>query len=174
MKKSIALFLVFSMIGLYGNLYAKERRGAELVIQKKDAHQVKGELIAVKQNSLLIKQPESGADVSVGIPDIRIITIVKESKVLGGIVGGLLLGGVIGGVAGYAPSDKEAAFGPSEAAYYAVLGIAIGAVAGALIGWMFSAEAGEDKTIEFEGKSEDEIKKVLNNLRKNARVSDFQ
>ena len=53
-KKSIALFLVISLLALIGNLLAKERRGAKLIIQKKDDQQVKGKLITVKQNSLLL------------------------------------------------------------------------------------------------------------------------
>jgi hypothetical protein len=39
---------------------AEEKRGATLIIQKKDGQQVKGELIAVKENSLLLKEAESG------------------------------------------------------------------------------------------------------------------
>ena len=80
MKKIIALLLVFSIICLYGNLYAKERRGAELVIQKKDGQQAKGELIAVKKNSLLLKDSQTGADVSIAIEDITKIKIARKSK----------------------------------------------------------------------------------------------
>ena len=53
-KKFIALFLVISLLVLTGNLLAKERRRAKLIIQKKDDQQVKGKLITVKQNSLLL------------------------------------------------------------------------------------------------------------------------
>jgi len=48
MKKFLALFLIFSLIILSVNLYAKERRGAKLLITKKDGQQIRGELIAVK------------------------------------------------------------------------------------------------------------------------------
>ncbi len=55
MRKFIPLFVVFSFILLLLNLMAKERRGADLVVQKKEGRQVKGELITVKENSLLLK-----------------------------------------------------------------------------------------------------------------------
>ena len=45
MKKFTALFLVFLLSTLPGSLTAKEKRGAELVVQKKDGQQIGGELI---------------------------------------------------------------------------------------------------------------------------------
>ncbi len=80
-KKFISLFLVFSLVMLSVNLYAKERRGAKLIITKKNGQQVKGELITVKPNSLLLLDTE-GKDVSVGIADIKVIKIVKKSQVV--------------------------------------------------------------------------------------------
>ena len=50
---------------LSGNLIAKERRGAELIVQKKDGQQIRGELIAVKQNSLLLLV--SGVDTAIKV-----------------------------------------------------------------------------------------------------------
>ena len=60
MKKSISLFLMFSILSLSVNMFAKERKGADLIIQKVDGQQVRGELIAVKQTSLLLLERESG------------------------------------------------------------------------------------------------------------------
>ena len=53
-KKFVSLFLIFSLLVLSGSLYAKERQGAKLVITKKNGHQIEGELITVKPNSLLL------------------------------------------------------------------------------------------------------------------------
>jgi len=64
MKKIIPLFLVFSLLALSGNLLAKERRGAELIVQKKDGQQVRGELITVKEHSLLLLDSK-GKDASI-------------------------------------------------------------------------------------------------------------
>ena len=78
-NKFVPLFLIFSFLILSGNLYAKERSGAGLVIQKKDGKQEAGELIAVKQNSLLLLD-HKGVDLSVNIGEIRVIEIVKKFK----------------------------------------------------------------------------------------------
>ena len=97
MKKIIALLLIFSIISLYGNLYAKEKRGVNVEVFKTtlkmetpwdtQTPDIKGELIAVKKNSLLLLE-SNGADVSVDVADIKLIKIVKKSKVLiGGGIG---------------------------------------------------------------------------------------
>ncbi len=69
MKKFISLFLVFSILTLSIPLTAKERKGADLIIQKIDGQQVRGEFIAVKENSLLLLDRDTGADVTVDIED---------------------------------------------------------------------------------------------------------
>jgi hypothetical protein len=48
--KLVSLFLIFSLVMLSANLYAKERRGAKLLITKKDGQLIEGELITVKPN----------------------------------------------------------------------------------------------------------------------------
>ena len=57
-NKLVSLFLVFFLLTLSGNLYAKERRGAKLQITKKNGIQIAGELITVKPNSLLLLDTE--------------------------------------------------------------------------------------------------------------------
>jgi ribosome maturation factor RimP len=87
MRKFIALFFVISFLILNCATYERgkgikiepgQKPGAKVIIQKKDRQQVKGELIAVKENSLLLKEHESGADVSVDVSGINKITIVKK------------------------------------------------------------------------------------------------
>jgi hypothetical protein len=76
MGRIISLSVIFSLLGLSANLRAGERRGAALVVQKKDGAQEKGELIAVKQNSIVLLGSSSGADVSIDVPDIKTIRIL--------------------------------------------------------------------------------------------------
>lgn len=180
MKKFIASLLVFTTMGLYGNLYAKESRGADLVIQKIDGQQIKGELIAVKQDSLLLKESESGADVSVSLRDTKFITINNKSHALewGGV--GFLLGGASGALIGNAMGDTEQSgsgfrgtFFWETAEFKALLIGFIGGVLGAIIGGLVISGQGE-RIIQVEGKSDTEIKKILEELRKKARVPDFQ
>ena len=185
MKKCMVLFLVLSLFAFSGNLYAK-KKGAELIVQKIFGQQVRGELITVKENSLLLLDSESGADVSVDIREIKLIEIVKESKVWKGIGYGLLSGVVSGALIGYLQGDDPPggplmAFGLSspmpgmftayEKAF--ILGFMCG-ITGGVLGGIGGAIAGKDKIIQFEEKSETEIRKALNKLRKKARVRNFQ
>jgi hypothetical protein len=42
MKKIAALFLVFCILALSADLFAKEKKGSELIIEKKDGWKVRG------------------------------------------------------------------------------------------------------------------------------------
>jgi len=172
MKKFIALFLVFSLLALSGNMFAQGRKGADLIIQRTNGTQVRGELIAVKQNSLLLLERDSGTDVTVDIGDIEVITIVKKSEAL--LVGftGLVLGGFIGYMVGRGYGSKSGFMFSKEEA--GGLGAAIGGVSSALIGALIGAVVGKDETIQIEGKSDSEIQEILEKLRKKARVTNFQ
>ena len=164
MKKLIALFLVFSLLALSGNLYAK-KKVAEIKVQKKDGWQIRGELIAVKVNSLLLLS-ESGADVSVYIKEVNVIKIIKKPKTSYGaglgIIAGVGAGALIGYRVGYRTERGTVWRGVT------------GGLAGAIIGSFIGAEIGKDKTIQIEGKSDSEIKEALEKLRKKARVTNFQ
>jgi hypothetical protein len=74
-KKFISLFLVFFLLMLSTNLYSKERRGAKLLITKKNGGKIEGELIAVKEDSLLILTKWIERDVSVDIADVEVIKL---------------------------------------------------------------------------------------------------
>ena len=164
MKKFISLFLVVSILLLSGNLFAKERKGADLIIQRTDGTQVRGELIAVKQNSLLLLGRDTGADVTVDIGDINIITIVKKS----GVGLGLVIGGAAGALGGYIGSSVFWQVDIRQT--WTLVGGVIGLVSGALIGKAIS----RPKTIQLEGKSDSEIKEIMEKLRKKARVKNSQ
>ncbi len=166
-KKLISLFLIFTFMMLSANLYAKERRGAKLIIKKKDGQQVEGELITVKPNSLLLLNSE-GKDVSVDIADIKVIRIVKKSKVGTGVGIGLIPGVVLSGIAALAIEDWDS---------LEALGLLITAgiaVVGAIIGAIIGAAAGTDKTIQIEGMTDSEIRETLDKLRKKARLRDYK
>jgi hypothetical protein len=172
MKKAISLVLVFSILLLSGNLFAKERKGADLIIQKTDRQRVRGELIAVKQDSILLLEKYSGADMTIDFRDIGIIKIVKKSKALAASLAGLFLGGAVGYVIGYSVvSEKDILLSKEEGGG---IGAAIGGASCALIGVGIGLAIGADKTIHFEGKSDAEIKEILEKLRKKARIKNAQ
>ena len=172
MKKCIVLFLVLSSFALSENLYAK-KNGSELIVQKIDGQYAIGELIAVKENSLLLLDSESGADVSVDIREIKLIEIVKNSKSLawGGI--GLVSGAVIGALIGYVEGDDPPGYVLTAKDKALGYGFYIG-LSGAILGGIIGALAGKDEKIQIEGKSASEIKEALEKLRKKARVTNFQ
>ncbi|UCE22440.1 MAG: hypothetical protein JSV46_09595 [Candidatus Aminicenantes bacterium] len=163
-KKFISLFLVFSLMMISMNLYAKERRGAIIVITKKDGKQFQGELIAVKQNSLLILVP-SGRDVSFDIPDVFRIRVMRKSEWLIGASIGFLIGG---GITALAVTGIEFyAWGGFVIPLLILTGGSIGAVLGAVA-------TGKDKMIRLEGMTDSEIQETLEKLRKQARVRDYK
>jgi len=175
-KKLISLFLIFFLVMLSMNLYAKERRGAKLIVTKKDGQQIRGELIAVKPNSLLLLDTE-GKDVSVDIKDIEEIVIVKKSKLLLGAGIGLLFGAVIGALIGLSEGEDPVVRGvpPPLSVEDKVLGYGfyIGFSGGSL-GGIAGAIAGKDKTIQIEGMPSATIKAYLKELRKKARIRDYR
>ena len=171
-QKFITLFLIISLLILPMTLTANERRGADLVIYKTDGNQVRGELIAVKENSLLLKEQNSGADVTAAVDEINTIKIVKKSKTGKGAIYGFGIGAIGGGLIGGLLLDPEET--GMNRANNTIFGLfwlgAFGALAGIIVGGFL----GTDKTIQIEGKSDAEIKRTLDELSKKARVSDFQ
>ena len=173
-KKFVSLFLVFSLMMLSVNLFAKERRGAKLLITKKDGQQLQGELITVKPNSLLLLDTE-GKDVSVGIADIKVITIVKKSKfLLGAGLGILIVGGLatlFGAIASAGADGWEGLGGEGMTGAKVALS---GIIAGLFIGGFFGATTGAGETIQIEGMPSKTIEFYLEKLRKKARVRDYR
>jgi len=161
MKKFTAFLLIFSLMMLSANLYAKEKRGAKLLITKKDGQQIKGELITVKPNSLLLLDTE-GKDVSIDIEDIKVIRIVKKLGVMWGALGGLLGGGMVGGAFFW--------WFPGSLHMVVLAGAAFGAIISGIVG----AFARADKKIQIEGMTDSEIQKTLDKLSKKARIRDYK
>lgn len=172
-KKFIALFLVFFLLMLSTNLYSKERRGAELIITKKNGGKIEGELIAVKEDSLLILTKWSERDRSIDIADIKFIIIVKKSKSLQGLGLGLLIGAGSGALVGFLSGDDYgwlAYTAETKAIFSAIVYGSLGGIIGALIG----GAAGGHKTIQIEGMTDLEVKETLDKLRKKARIRDYK
>jgi hypothetical protein len=166
MKKFFTLVLIFSLLILQGVLYA-DVKGAEIIVHKRGGVKVRGELIAVKENSLLLMERESGNDVSVDVKEVRTVVIKKKPKLNYGFFGGLLVGGALGGYLG------TTMYGPGEEALAVMLG-ALGAVTFATLGGFIFGSASSGETIYFYGKSDTEIHDTLKRLRDMARVKDLQ
>ena len=168
-KKFISLFLIFSILALSGNLMAKEKRGAQLIVQKKDGQQVKGELIAVKENSLLMLESESGADVSINVENIKFIKIVGTSKSLLGAGLGFLAGGVL--IEGFILVSSGYIGNGMAIGYWLLVFGPIGALLGTLIG----ATVGEkEKIYRIDVGTQEQINMILEKLSSKARIPDYE
>ncbi len=170
MRKAISLFLVFSFLVISGDIFAKERKGADVIIQRIDGTQVRGELIAVKEESILLLDRDMGVDVSVDIEDIMAIRIVKK----GNAGGAFLIGGAIGASVGYLTYSKPESKGWITIDFGPGMNVAGFGILGGLIGLVIGAFSGTDKTIQIEGKSDTEIRGILEKLNQQARVKNAQ
>lgn len=181
MKKLISVFLVFSILNIscatisLNHAETKvdpKKKGTDLIIQNTDGTLVRGELIAVKQNSLLLLHRASGADVTIKIEDIGVITIVKKSKLVQGAGWGGLSGVVVG--ASYYLFVESPSYWFDEAIAKLMECAGICACIGLAIGGLVGLGAGINKTIQMQYKSDSEIQKILVKLNKKARVKNSQ
>ncbi len=122
---------------------------------------------------------KSGADVSVDIGDVRVIRIVKKSKVLEGAGLGLLICGGIGALGGFAMGDTThrgwygSTYKSTRSEEALGFGIMFGFI-GLSIGALLGSSAGKDEAIPIEGKPPAFIEFNLEKLRKKARIRDYR
>lgn len=165
-KKFMALILIASLILLSSSVSAKGKRGAVLIIQKKDGLKIRGELILVKLNSLLLIDSETSADISVELDDIKIIKIAKKSKLFKRGVLGALAGAGTGVLLITSANDHQ---GGQKGLNAAVLFGCLGLICGGL--WDAGKET--DEIVYIYGMFPyDDIDYALKKLRPLARLSD--
>jgi len=148
-------------------LEAGARRGAEIVVQKNDGHQIHGELIAVKKTSLLLLDAESRIDVSVNMKEIELIHVLKGPKTGLGAISGFLVGGAVGVTA--TGNSKDCGQCPNSARRNIVGGALVGGI-GALIGALIGSSAGGNEIIILQGLPQEELNLVLEKMRSKARI----
>ncbi len=173
-NKSLAFFVVVSLLACPMNLKAKEGKGARLIVQRADGTSVEGELIAVKQASILLLDTNLGVDSAIDIQDIRVIKIMGESNTLRGGLIGLSVGVLCGYLIGYSQGDDTDGFYIISKPMAGAIGAGIGGALCALIGIGIGKATSGDKAIQVEGKSDTEIKKIMEGLQKRARIKNAQ
>jgi len=168
-EKFIVLLVVFLLI-LPADLPAKKKKGAQLKVTKKDGEIINGELIQVKQKSLLlITNSETGA--TIDINEIRKIRIKKKSKALIGALLGSYIGIISGALYyGYSVYEEDSGFNLGGRGLYLIGGGFIGWLPGTLLGVIVGTIAVTDKKILVEGKSQEEKDSILIKLKKKARI----
>ncbi len=159
------IFLAFIL--LPGGLSARERRGADIVITLKSGHPVEGELIAVRPDSLLLRDA-AGAAGSVALDDIESLRIPKRSPILKGGLYGFLAGVPLGAMLGHAAAAGE----HDLQQVFPIFGGLILGAAGGLIGLAVGASSHRSQEIHLSGESEVYMSAVLAKLNRQARMPD--
>ena len=163
--------VVFSLF-CPGTLWAK-RKGAQLQIMKSEREVIEGELLRVKDNSLLVMTSGSETGVTVDMNEIVLIRIKKKHTFGKGAGPGLLVGvgiGIVAGLAGKYDGEGILVKNKGQGAFVGgltlgVLGLAVGGIVGSSGGQYY-------KKIQVEGKSPYKIKKIMWKLKKMARFND--
>ena len=166
MKKNIALMLFIFMIMLIPEqLLGQQRRGAELRIEKKKGGILMGNLVAVSERKqLLLLEGNNGKDHSVNISNISTILISTKNYTLAAI----LIGGTIGGVTAAAMYKPSGMFDFNEGGV-----VMFGGILGGYLGSILSKRIFADYLYFIDKMTEAEISELLEELRKKARVPDY-
>lgn len=167
-KVLAALLAVLVVAAVAPDLNAKTRRGARVIITGTDGDRTEGELIAVKPESLLLMTAD-GRDRSVDIASIAQVKVKKRSKILLSMLIGTAAGIAAGGVLGALDSDGSL-LDPLDTTLDMTAMGAVGLVGGGVTGLVLSAP----KTVKMRDVSGQELETKLAQLRKYARVRDFQ
>ena len=142
-KRLCRLSLLLTLAMGASGLTAGEKQGAEVVVRMIDGQESRGELIAVREETLLLKEEKTGGDLSLKVDKISSVKIINRPQTLKWT----LLGAVACGVAfpaakyylfateeAYTASDLVSKRATEGLGVAAVIGVAFGTVVGAGIG----------------------------------------
>jgi hypothetical protein len=160
----VAAALAILMLVLPGTLSAGRWNGIDLIITCLDGRQVRGELIAVKTDTLVLFGTDAKVE-SVLLTDIKNIRICRKSKAWQGLLGGFLAGAVGGAIWGGLSGGEE--WGLSGGA---ILGAFLVAIPASLPGLVVGMAAGLDDEIDLAGLPETERNRILAKLSRQARA----
>jgi len=159
LREPLAVILVLAL--LTPGLAAKERRGAQLVVTKKDKTVIKGELLAVREENFLIMDGSTSDAISVSVADIAFVKVVNRAK--GALIlAGVAVGGAGGGILGYQiGAGNHELFYQIGAGVGALVGFGMGGFVGGLVG----AIAGASKDYILVNQDPGAVRKVVDHLR---------
>jgi hypothetical protein len=140
---------------------ARERRGATVVVTMTGGNWVKGELLAVKKNALVVHDPDTGQGWNIDPQQVAQVRIIRESKFLLGMISGVGIG------LGMTKCIKEDRAGLFYGLNSACLVLATGLICG-----FAGSAAGRDKIISMGGVSVLIAQQNLERLRRYAREQD--
>ncbi len=160
-RQIVTAVLLFLLVLRPGISMPRDDRGAYIIVTLVDGQEVEGELLAVKQDSLIVlrRLPEEG--VTIALVDIGKVKIAKKPKILLGGAAGFLSGAGIGALWGRSHAVDE-----DVGVFFG--GVIFGGI-GTVIGLMAGAVAGLDPVIVLAGRPEPEVKFTLSRLSRLAR-----
>ncbi|HSA96491.1 MAG TPA: hypothetical protein VLJ16_10585, partial [Acidobacteriota bacterium] len=109
-QRLVAFSLAVWVLALPAGLSAKDKRGSDLVVTRLDGSQVRGELIAVRRDSILILSA-AGRDESLDLAAIRTVRVVRNAKAGKRALTGFLVGALCGAGLGLAADTDNSIFG---------------------------------------------------------------
>lgn len=174
MRKLSILLGILLLATVSTSLSAKERQGADIVIVTKNASTVRGELIAVKDHSIVVLDHATKGDVSVDVPDMVSLSVKvarKGSALPMATLGFLALGG-LGAVVGHELGKSDGSLVDFETGF-TIGGAAIGGIIGGGGGYLLSKKKRQE-VYHFQGKSPEEVLTILARLRTYARVPGYR
>ncbi len=151
----------------------KRPRGADVVVQQTGGVKVKGELIGVRPDALVLSTKKGAATVL--LSDIESVWTLKEMSVDGKVA--LALGGLVGGAAlgvGAAKAVDVSAHDLGEAIGLGALFVLGGIVAGEGLAAYIGTRKHKGTVFDLKNKSPEEVGQILTELRRLARVPDYR
>ena len=91
---AIIAFAVAALLAAPSGLAAKGRRGALIILTKTDGAEVKGELVSVKPDSLLLLR--SGDALTIPRDKVHSVTLMRRSRKASGALTGFTIGALVG------------------------------------------------------------------------------
>lgn len=176
MRQSIKMIVIlFLFFCLSVEIFAKDKKhGSDVQVHKKDGGVIKGELLAVKNEEIILMDSLTLSGITLNTFDIRRINIVKKSGLFKGMGLGLLIGGASGALLGFASGDDKQgfmSFTAGEKAGMAALGLGI---VGTLVGGTVGTIGGLDDKVTLEGRTPEEMGRILKKLNARSRFPQAQ
>ena len=164
------IFLIIIIFSICGQMSAKDRKkGAHVMIQKKDGKTIIGELLTVKSDVIILMNSLDQTGITQSVNDIKKITIVKKGRFFKGLGLGLIIGGGSGAVLGLASGDDKPGFLSMTAGEKAAAGgLGLG-ILGALAGGILGAIKGIDESVVLEGRTPKDMSRILKKLNSKSR-----
>jgi hypothetical protein len=167
--RNLILFgcLAFSLVFFPVRLICDEKQGANIIVNLVDRPPASGELLAVREDSLILMDSSLKTGLTIDFKDIKSVRIIRKSQVLLGMLGGFLAGRIISSGIKVPVRNTVDNWIIDSAMTTAAIPLGMTAV-GALVG----GAIGADKTILIRGKSPLEVKNILWKLRSKAKMPD--